>query len=80
MTESSLKFKSKHPDYYKQYYIKNRDTFVARNKNRASKRKYYYVLELNGNKYCFHHKKDVPLQKTEIHNIEQEGYTLIKTD
>ena len=78
MGNSQSKFKQNNPDYFKDYYIKNKDKFKVRNKNRKSQRKYCYVIELEGKKYCFNCKKDVPIRKTYVNNIDQNDYIMVK--
>ena len=58
-------FKSRHPDYFKDYYQKNKDKFKLRNANRTkkSKRKIFYVIQIDGKKYCFKNKKSMNIQK-----------------
>lgn len=76
MTNRQQKFKENNPDYFKQYYQRNKTKFHQRNKNRISNRKYYYVIELDGTKYCFNCKKDVKIQKIPIHDLQDDSIVI----
>ena len=81
MVTTQSKFKQNNPNYFKEYYLKNKDKFHKRNKQRPSKRKFYYVIELDGKKFCFNCKKDIPLQKVKIEDINNNTtYHLVKTN
>lgn len=74
------KFKQRHPDYFKNYYIANKEKMQLRNKQRQSKRKYYYVVEIEGNKYCFETKKSIKMNKVLVEDVKNDAtYKLIRT-
>ena len=78
MPNTSLsKFKSKNPNYFKEYYKKNKAAFQKRNRNRPSTRRYYYVIELDGKKYCFIHKRDVLIKRINIDDLKNEQCIMV---
>lgn len=81
MVNTQSKFKQKNPTYFKDYYLKNKEKFHQRNKNRPSKRKFYYVIELEGKKFCFACKKHIPLKKVKVEDINNnDTYHLVKSN
>lgn len=65
--------------YFKDYYQKNKHKFQARNRNRTSKRKYCYVININEKNFCFYCKKDIQPVRVPIETIDKKGYILAKT-
>jgi hypothetical protein len=62
-------FKQNNPTYYKSYYQNNIHKFKERNDHRNSSKKWNYIIEINGKKYVFKHKKDVQIKKINIQDI-----------
>lgn len=74
------KFKERNPDYFKNYYKQHKEKFKERNLKRKSTRKYYYVIEIEGNKYCFTSKKSIKMQRVRVEDVNNDTtYKLIKT-
>lgn len=63
------KFKKNNPEYFKNYYKKNKEKFIARNKQRSNKN-IFYGIEINGTVYCFKNKKDIKIKRVSKHEIE----------
>ena len=66
------KFKQRNPNYFKEYYKRNLQSFQERNKNRPSSKKLYYVLHVDNKKYCFKNKKDINIEKININEYQNK--------
>ena len=77
MTNTQFKFKQRNPDYFKNYYVKNKAKFDERNKNRPSKRQFYFVLSVDDKNYCFKRKSDITITKTKIDDIDKNNVTFM---
>ena len=78
MTNTQSKFKKRNPNYFKNYYLKNKAKFEQRNKNRPSNRKYYYTIYLDGKQYCFKRKCDINITKINIADIHKNDVIFVK--
>ena len=63
------KFRKQNPDYFKNYYLANIEKFKQRNRQCKSNRKYYYIVEIKGNKYCFTNKNSIPIKRVKIEDV-----------
>ena len=71
------RFKQQNPNYFKDYYKRNIQTFQQRNQNRPSVKKFYYVLTIQGKKYCFKNKKDINIEKINIHECNKNDLIML---
>ena len=71
------KFKNKNPDYFKNYYQKNKDIFKQRNNKRPSTRQIFYSIKINDITYCFETKKAMNIQKINKEKINGKNFKLI---
>ena len=76
---SQAKFKSKNPNYFKEYYKKNKAVFQQRNRNRPSTRRYFYVIEIDGKKYCFKQKSNILIQRMNIEQLKKEQCIMVNS-
>ena len=67
------KFKATHPDYFKKYYLQNKDKILKRNKQNYHDKKIYYTIQIAGTTYCFEHKKDIVIKKCTQKQLDKNG-------
>ena len=68
----------KNPNYMKEYYLKNIEKFRERDRNRPkqirkSSKQHAFMIEINGQKYIFHNRKDIKPEKVlikDLHSID----------
>ena len=78
MSNIVSKFKQTNPDYFKEYYQKNKNKFVERNKERMSQRNSFYCVNIEGVLYCFNCKKDIQIKKMTVDQLVKYPYVFVE--
>ena len=73
-------FKNKNPNYFKDYYRKNKDKFTQRNKDRPSTRTIFYKIEINNIIYYFDSIKAMNIKKVKKDEITGKNSKYIKNN
>ena len=67
------KFKQKHPDYFKNYYIENKHKY-----NINSRKKQWWGIEIFGTTYVFDRKIDMNIKKISESELQESNVVRIK--
>ena len=77
-SKSEQKKVKNNKNYFKDYFKKNKRRFTERNRNRKSTKKYFWMITINGQNYCFRNKKDIEVHKLRIESIDKSKYVMVE--
>ena len=71
---SQAKFKSKNPNYFKNYYQNNKHKY-----NNTSQKKKWYGIEIFGTVYVFDHKSDIIIKNIDKQTLNEANIVRVKS-
>ena len=78
---SQERFKSRNPNYFKNYYKNNKHRYKNKNKNKTfkSNKKKWYGVEIFGTVYVFDHKSDIKIKNIDKQTLSNPNIIRVKS-